>query len=58
MQVLIHEFEKHKPVVLDDEGDQMLGFYYQFGTASLIGPFKHRDEVESAAQRAFATNDI
>lgn len=58
MQVLIHEFEANKQPVLDDDGDQMIGFYYQFDNASLIGPFKHRKEVEVAAQRAFDTNDI
>lgn len=60
---LIHEFNKEGPIITDDDGDQMLGFYYQFtdaediAIAGLIGPFNRRAEAEKAAQRAFEVRD-
>lgn len=62
--VLIHEFDAHKPPILDDDGDPMIGFYYQFINAEdkplsgLIGPYKRKGEAATAAQRAFDTNDM
>lgn len=60
---LIHEFNKDGPVITDDEGDPMLGFYYQFTNgedepiAGMIGPFRRRREAEKAARRAFDQHD-
>lgn len=60
---LIHEFNKDGPVITDDDGDPMLGFYYQFTNsedqpiAGLIGPYGKRVQAEKAAQRAFERRD-
>lgn len=61
---LIHEFNTDGPVTVDDDGDQMLGYYYQFtdiddvAIAGLIGPYLRRAEAEQAAQRAFEIRDF
>jgi hypothetical protein len=61
---LIHEFNKQGPPIMDDDGDQMLGFYYQFtdaedhAIAGLIGPYRKRVEAEHAARRAFEAHDF
>lgn len=60
---LIHEFDVAKPPILDDDGDQMVGFYYQFTddadlpVTGLVGPYKWRRDCEKAAIRAFNTKD-
>lgn len=63
MNALIHVFNKDGPIIFDDEGDQMFGFYYQFTDeadqpiAGLIGPYPIRADAEKAAKRAFARKD-
>ena len=60
---LIHEFDAAKPAILDDDGDQMVGFYYQFTDVNeqpiggLIGPYKRKPDCVKAAKRAFKTKD-
>lgn len=63
--VMIHEFEPSTaPIHFDDEGDQLLGFYYQFTDAGdqplgdLIGPYSVNTDAERAAMRAFNSNDF
>ena len=61
---LIHEFDIKAPPRFDDDGDQMVGFYYQFIDVNekpvygLIGPYQRRVEAEHAAQRAFEQHDF
>lgn len=61
---LIHEFTSAGTIIVDDEGDQMLGFYYQFAVGEqqaltgLIGPYSKRTDVERAAQAAFDRGDF
>lgn len=60
---LIHDFDLASVPVFDDEGDQRVGFYYQFVDAqdlpvtSLHGPYRVRVDAERAAQRAFDRRD-
>lgn len=62
-QILIHEFIPSGPITYDDEGSQMLGFYYQFTddqdqpVTTLIGPYNDKSHVERAANRAFKSRD-
>lgn len=63
--VMIHEFHASGiPIHLDDEGDQMVGFYFQFTdeddqpVSDMIGPYKHNKAAEHAALRAFNTRDF
>lgn len=62
--ILIHEFEPSAAPYYDDEGDQMLGFYFQFTDAEdqpvsdMIGPYSYRKMVEKAALRAFKSKDF
>lgn len=49
-------------VILDDEGDPMLGYYYQLvndvGPLShLMGPYANADEAEAACLRAWDKGD-
>lgn len=61
---LIHEFDAHGPPSFDDEGDERLGFYYQFidkqelPVTGLIGPYAFKDHAERAAQNAFRRGDF
>jgi hypothetical protein len=61
---LIHEFDPKQPPQYDDEGDQMLGFYFQFidtneqPVSGLVGPYKYRVACENAARRAFQARDF
>lgn len=62
---LVHEFTLNgTPVHFDEEGDPMIGFYYQFTWlgelelfGALIGPYQHSTEVEFAAWQAFDNKD-
>lgn len=61
--ISIHEFEASgTPVYYDDEGDQMIGFYYQLTDqhdqplTGLIGPYRYKQAVEQAARKAFNSN--
>lgn len=60
----IHEFEASGMPYFDDDGDQMIGFYYQWldvddnPIGGLIGPYSHQEAVESAATRAFKHKDF
>ncbi len=63
--ILIHEFDPSiDPTCLDDEGDPMIGFYYQFTdeddlpVSGLIGPYSYDKAAEKAAMRAFRANDF
>lgn len=60
----IHEFEPSGLPYFDDDGDQMIGFYYQWldeednPIGGLIGPYGYQAAVERAAERAFARRDF
>jgi hypothetical protein len=63
--ITIHEFDPAGlPVYYDDEGDQMIGFYFQFTDAddqpisNLVGPYAIKKAAEKAALRAFHTKDF
>lgn len=63
--IMIHEFHPTSlPVYIDDEGDQMIGFYFQFTdeddkpVSAMIGPYSHNKHAEKAALRAFNTKDF
>lgn len=61
--IRIHEFLPNEPECHDVDGELLLGFYYQFTDADdrplfgLIGPYRHRFEVEGAARVAFDRQD-
>lgn len=60
----IHEFEPSGPPYFDDDGDQMIGFYYQWldenddVVGGLVGPYSYQDMVERAASKAFDRKDF
>ena len=62
--ILIHEYDPSKGVFLDDDGDPMFGFYYQFADdedtpiGGMIGPYRYGRTAEKAAARAFDTEDF
>jgi len=62
--VLIHIFYPSSPPVFDEEGDLLLGSYYQFidkndlPISGLIGPYLDNDEAEKAAEKAFSIKDL
>jgi hypothetical protein len=62
--ILIHHFENFGHPFLDDEGDRMLGFYYQFidknniPISNMIGPYSIGDEAEKAALKAMREGDF
>lgn len=62
--ILIHHFDPAKSCRLDDDGDIMNGFYYQFADAldvpmgGLIGPYGQGAAAEKAALAAFHSNDF
>ena len=59
----IHEFTPSDAPHYDDEGEEMIGFYYQFidtddePVSAMIGPYINKTEVEKAATRAFHSKD-
>jgi hypothetical protein len=61
---LIHEFDSASPPYFDDEGDLMLGSYYQFidqddqPVSGLIGPYTDNIAAERAAKVAFNSGDF
>lgn len=60
---LIHEFDPKAPPRFDEDGEMLLGFYYQFlnvesqPITGLYGPYRHKFEADRAAQKAFERND-
>ena len=62
--IMIHEFVSSENPQYDDEGDQLLGFYYQLTdvnnmpVSALIGPYRLSSTVERAAIKAFNTGDF
>jgi hypothetical protein len=61
----IHEFDQAKlPHHFDDEGQQMIGFYYRFvdgndlPLGALIGPYRYNGAAEKAALKAFRLKDF
>jgi hypothetical protein len=62
--VLIHIFYPASEPVYDDEGELLLGSYYQFvdkddkPVGDLIGPYLDNTEAEKAAKIAFKKKDI
>lgn len=62
--ILIHEFSPTGLAHFDDEGDQMLGFYFQITDkddepiSEMIGPYVHKWLVEPAARKAFDNRDF
>lgn len=62
--IMIYEFLPEGIPHHDDEGDQMLGFYYQFTdhedqpVSDLIGPYSQGCDVERAAVRALRSKDF
>lgn len=63
MVTLIHEFTPNGVPYFDDEGDQMIGGYYQFldendnPITDLIGPYRDARAARKAAQRAVNRHD-
>lgn len=61
---LVHIFDAQSPPYYDDEGDQMIGCYYQWvdkdenPIGGLIGPYSDSTTAERAAQRAFDRKDF
>lgn len=61
--ILIHEFSTSSEF-FDIDGDQLLGFYYQFTdeydqpVSGLIGPYRNTQVVEKAALKAFNARDF
>lgn len=61
---LIHEFDPLLPPQFDNDGDQLIGFYFQFTDEhdlpinGLIGPYRDRERAERACKRAFVTHDF
>ena len=64
MHVNIHEFDPSGTPFLDEEGDQMIGSYYQFMNdddepiSCLIGPYRDKKAAARAAQRAYDRRDF
>lgn len=62
--IIIHEFDRNGLPHFDEEGDQRLGFYYQFTdeneqpVSDLIGPYHRRKLVEDEAIRAYNSKDF
>jgi hypothetical protein len=63
--LLIHNFiPSSDPIIVDEEGDEMLGFYYQFADengkpiSNLVGPYQHDKAAEEAALKALELNDF
>lgn len=60
---LIHEFDAKAPPRFDEDGELLLGFYYQFldqassPITGLFGPYRYKGEAEGAAKRAFDSKD-
>lgn len=60
---LIHEFDPQSPDRYDEDGELLLGFYYQFlnmqehPVTGLMGPYRYKGDAEAAAQLAFSRND-
>jgi hypothetical protein len=60
----IHHFGPNGPPHFDDEGDQMVDYYYQLidknddPLTGLIGPYRWQADAESAAQRAANRRDF
>jgi hypothetical protein len=61
---LIHVYLPSGPPSFDDDGDLMLGSYYQFidendvPVGGLIGPYMDNIAAEEAARRAFKYKDF
>lgn len=62
--IMIHQFVPEGTPYHDDEGDQMLGFYFQFTdthdqpVSDLIGPYSKGGDAERAAVHALRTRDF
>lgn len=61
---LIHTFTPDAPPYYDDDGDQMLGSYFQFidendePVSPMIGPYGDHGQAARAAQKAFDRKDF
>lgn len=64
INILIHEFDETTGPYIDDDGDQMHGFYFQFidendePVTDLIGPYGYDGAAERAALRAYHSKDF
>lgn len=64
LSVLIHRFEPSASPLYDDEGDEMLGSYFQLTDADgqpvsdMIGPYVQNKAAEKAALHALRTKDF
>lgn len=62
--VMIHSFEPSALPYFDDEGDQLIGSYYQFVDAAdvpvgaMVGPYRTHGQAAAAAKLAFARHDF
>jgi hypothetical protein len=63
--ILIHEFDAQAlPIYLDHDGDQMIGFYYQFTDeddqplSGLVGPYRYDQDAQKAAMKAYKCKDF
>lgn len=63
MQANIHHYDGSDLSKIDDEGDTLIGFYYQFlnkldvPVGVLMGPYNSATEAEQACQSAFNRGD-
>jgi hypothetical protein len=64
MQCLIHTFEPSGTPCFDEDGDQLIGSYYQFvgdndePIGALHGPYRDNEAAEGAAKRAYNRRDF
>jgi hypothetical protein len=62
--ITIHHFDKDSPPYFDEEGDQMMDYYYQFTDkddqpcSALVGPYRYRKQAEIAARHNFGKKDF
>lgn len=62
--VMIHTFEPSAAPYFDDEGDQMVGSYFQFVDAAdvpigaMVGPYRTDGQAAAAARLAFDRKDF
>ena len=64
MQCLIHTFEPSGTPCFDEDGEQLIGSYYQFvdetdkPIGALHGPYRDNEAAESAATQAYHRRDF
>lgn len=54
-QANIHHFDGSS---LDEDGECLLGYYFEITSGDLMGPYGSQAEAEAACQRAYKTGDF